>query len=83
MRRTPTRSNKEGFLYQELQPGRRGTRSARGTRRTDFSLFDNPVFEDQTIDFEGIAKNTQFLEDFDIFDNTSSLPPIVKEPLKH
>ena len=85
MRTTPTRSNKEGFVYQELQLGRRGNRSTRGARRSDFSLFDNPIFEDQAIGFEEpevIAEDTTFLEDYNIFGNSSFELPIVEEPPK-
>ena len=80
--RTPTRSNKEGFVYQELQLGRRETRLARGIRRSNFLSFDNPIFEGQNVNFEGIAEDTQFLEDFDIFSDTDPLSPIVEEPSK-
>ena len=80
MSRTPTRSNKEGFVYKELQPGRRGTRSARGVRRSYFSSFENLVFEDQ--EPEEIAKYTNFSEDLDIFGNSSSELPVIEETPK-
>ena len=65
--------------------GRRGNKSTRGEKRSDFSSFDNPIFEDQSTNFEGSevnAKDIHFLEDYNIFDNSSFEIPIAEEPPK-
>ena len=85
MRSTPTRSNKEGFIYQELQLGRRGNKSTRGEKRSNFSSFDNPIFEDHTTGFEGpkvIIEDTRFYENYNTLDNSSFESLNIEEPPK-